>query len=413
MNKFYLVTTLIFNYLIAFSQTSEDFKNIKTIILKPVNATSFAPIVQLNEPLILSFDDLNATNENFIYKIDYYTYDWQQANLSETEFINGYASYRIRDYENSYNTLQPYTHYSVTFPNEYTRFKITGNYVISVIDEKGQVVFRRKFVLYQPKVTVGVTVYKSRDLEFIATKQAVEFNVNYSNLIINNPNEEIFPVILQNNNWQNAIFGLKPQFYRNAQLIYKYNKETSFWAGNEFLYFDSKSIRNSTLHIAKVELGENLYETYLYTDEEQRFQPYTLNPDINGNFIVRILDGENSDTEADYSRVHFSLKTTAELTNKAIYVSGNFNDWQLNDENKMHYNADKNLYEATILLKQGFYNYQYVTLSNNGTISNYDIDGSFYETENDYKVLVYYNKFGNRYSEVIGLGTANSTKINN
>ena len=413
MNKFFIITSLFFSSLITFSQTSEDFKNIKTVILKPTDANSFAPILKLNEPMILSFDDLNATNENYTYKIDYYTFDWKPSNLSETEFIDGYDSYRIRDYENSFNTLQPYTHYSVTFPNENTRFKISGNYVISVINEDDEVVFQRKFVLYQPKVTVGVGVYKSRDLTFINTKQAVEFSINYPNLTINNPSEEIIPVILQNNNWQNSISGLKPQFYRGTQLLYKYNKETSFWAGNEFLYFDSKSIRNSTLHIAKVELGKNLYNTYLYTDEEKKYEPYTLNQDINGNFIVRTLEGENSDTEADYSWVHFSLKTTSDLENKAIYINGNFNNWQLTDENKMHYNETTGLYEATLLLKQGFYNYEYVTLSNKGVISNYDIDGSFYQTENDYTVLVYYKKFGSRYTEAIGIGTANSTKINN
>ncbi|WP_457610592.1 type IX secretion system plug protein [Lutibacter sp.] len=386
---------------------------IKTIIFKSTATNNYAPIIRLGEKLILSFDDLNADEHNYTYKIEHCTLDWEVSNLSEFEYINGFAEDRIRDFENSFNTLQPYTNYKLTIPNEATKIKISGNYILSVINEDLEVVFKRKFVIYEPKVTVGVSIYKSRDIATINTKQSVEFIINHPNYNINNPSLEIIPVILQNNNWQTAITGLKPQFYRRTQLLYKYNKETSFWGGNEFLFFDSKSIRNSTLNIAKVELGKELYHTYLYTNEGRIGKPYTLFPDINGNFIIRTLDGNNSYLDADYSWVHFSLKSFENLEGKDIYISGNYNNWQLNKTNKLHYNTETGLYETTILLKQGFYNYQYVTKTKNGTLSNHDIDGSYFQTENDYTVLVYYKKFGDRYTKVIGVGYGNSEKINN
>jgi hypothetical protein len=398
----------------GFSQTDDmDAAHIKTIILKPVAINSYAPIVQLGEKLQLTFDDLNADEHTYSYKIEHCNMDWGKSNLLKSEFVNGFAEDRIRAYENSFNTLQPYTNYSVTIPNETTKLTISGNYLISVLNEDEDVVFMRRFVVYEPIVTVGVAVFKSRDISYFNTKQSVEFTINTPNLLINNPSEEIFPVILQNNNWQNAIMGLKPQFFRGNQLLYKYNKETSFWGGNEFLYFDSKSIRSSSLNIANVELGEDLYHTYLFTDEERRNQSYTLYPDVNGNFVIRNLNGENSNTDADYSWVYFSLKSSLNLEGKEIYVSGNFNNWQLNDTNKLNYNEALSLYEAKLLLKQGFYNYQYVTKATDGKISIYDIDGSFYNTENDYTVLIYYKKFGSRYTKVIGVGYGNSEKINN
>jgi len=398
----------------GFSQTDyKDAEHIKTIILKPMAINSYAPIVQLGENLMLTFDDLNADEHTYSYKIEHCELDWNKSDLSQSEFIDGFAGDRIRDYENSFNTLQPYTNYSLTIPNETTKLKISGNYLISVLNEEEEVIFKRRFVVYEPKVTVGVAVFKSRDISYINMKQSVEFTINTPNLLINNPSEEIIPVILQNNNWQNAIIGLKPQFFRGEQLLYKYNKETSFWGGNEFLYFDSKSIRSSSLNIANVELGEDLYHTYLFTDEERINQPYTLSPDVNGNFVIRTLNGENSNTDADYSWVYFSLKSSQNLEGKEIYVSGNFNNWQLNDTNKLNYNEVLGLYETKLLLKQGFYNYQYVTKSFDRTISTHDIDGSFYQTENDYTVLVYYKKFGSRYTKVIGVGYGNSEKINN
>ncbi len=391
--------------------TEPDY--IKTIVFKPAASNTYAPIIRLGDRINLSFDDLNANQENYTYKIEHCALDWGISDLSESEFIDGYAEDRIRNYENSFNTLQPYTNYRLTIPNENTSIKVSGNYILSVLNEDEEVVFKRHFVVYEPKVTVGVTVYKSRDISTINTKQSVEFIINNPNFRINNPDEEIIPVVLQNNNWQTAIIGLKPQFYRGTQLLYKYNKETSFWGGNEFLYFDSKDIRSSTLNIANVELGAELYNTYLYTNEERIDLPYTLFPDVNGNFIVRTLNGGNSNTDADYSWVHFSLSCLENLENKDIYISGNFNNWQLNDTNKLHFNTETGLYEATLLLKQGFYNYQYVTKTENDIISNYDIDGSHYQTENDYTVLIYYKKFGSRYTQVIGVGFGNSEKINN
>lgn len=409
-----LFSFFLFFFAFGFSQiNSVEPENIKTIILNPFKTNTYTPIIRLGEKIQLIFDDLNADEHTYTYKIEHCDFDWNISNLSESEFVNGYSEDRVRDYENSFNTLQPFTNYKLTIPNENTEIKISGNYIISILNEDEELVFKRSFVVFEPKVTVAVALFRSRDIAKISTQQAVEFTINNSNFRINNPSEEIIPVILQNNNWQTAISGLKPQFFRGTQLLYKYNKETSFWAGNEFLYFDSKSIRNSTLNIAKVELGKDLYHTYLYTNEERIDKPYTLFPDINGNFIIRTLQGENPNTDADYSWVHFSLSCLENLEGKEIYVHGKFNNWQLNDLNTLKYNTSTGLYECKILLKQGFYNYQYVTKNKQGIISNYDIDGSFYETENDYTVLIYYKKFGSRYTEVIGVGYGNSEKINN
>ena len=232
----------MFVSLICNSQTTiSDSENIKTVILKPNAVNFYAPIVRLNEPLNLSFDDLNADEHDYTYRIEHCNIDWSPSGLRDSEVVDGYVEDRIRNYENSFNTLQPFTHYKISFPNENTRLKISGNYKIYVYNEDEEVVFERRFVVYEAKTIIGVSVHRSRDLAKIQTHQSVEFIVDNPNFRINNPKQELFPVILQNNNWDTAISGLKPQFFRGNQLIYKYNKETSFLAGNEFLYFDSKS----------------------------------------------------------------------------------------------------------------------------------------------------------------------------
>ncbi|HHC79400.1 MAG TPA: DUF5103 domain-containing protein, partial [Flavobacteriia bacterium] len=216
----------------------------------------------------------------------------------------------------------------------------------------------------------------------------------------------------QNSDWNTVIKDIKPQFYRGTQLLYKYVDKISYWAGNEFLFFDTKQIRTATNNVARVDLND-IFDTYLYLDEERKHKPYTLYPDINGNFVIRAIDVDEAATEADYTWVHFALESFEELGDDDIYIYGNFNGWQLTEENKMTYDDTSKLYTGKLLLKQGFYNYMYITATKEGTINNHAIEGSFYQTENDYSVLVYYKPFGSRYDQVIGYGTANSENLRN
>jgi len=384
---------------------------IKSIQLSSSQNGNFAPIIPLHGSFSLSFDDLEADEKDYYYIIEHCDKNWETSDLVTTEFVRGYAEEQIRDYENSFNTLQFYTHYTVRFPNKNTRLLISGNYRISILDDDENIVFTRYFILYESVTTVGVSVHRSRDVRYIDSQHSVQFSINHPSFRINNPREEIDPVIIQNNDFSTQIVGLKPQFIRGAQLLYKYDKETAFWGGNEFLNFDTKEVRLSNMNVASVVSGVNLYHSYLYTDKERAYNPYTFYPDANGSFVIRNAKSADSALEADYSWVHFSLKVYEQLLDKDLYVYGAYNNYQLTDDNKLNYNPESGLYETSILLKQGFYNYTYVTLDQDNVMSNTEINGSFDETENEYAVLVYYSKFGSSYDRVIGYGKGTSKKL--
>jgi len=378
-------------------------QNIKTIQLKPLGLKSFTTIIPLGNILELSFDDLDADQKNYFYRIEQMDFNWKPSNLLSNEYIEGFSKNSFQEYENSFNTYQSYTHYKVQIPNNNTRITKSGNYLISVLDENESVLFTRRFTLYESIVNVGVSVLRSRDFKTINQQQTVQFSVNHTGIYINNPSQEINIAVLQNYNWKTAITNLKPQFYRKNRLEYKYIKKSNFWGGNEFLNFDTKSIRNSNLQVAKVVL-KNRYHSYLYPQEIRAKKTYTYNPDINGQFLIRTLDGNTSDSEADYTSVHFALETE-ELTQKEIYVYGAFNNYVLSETNKMQYDAIAKMYTSEMLLKQGFYNYCFVTKKMNNLFDFTEISGSFYQTENEYTVLVYYTPFGENYDRVIGIGT--------
>ena len=385
---------------------------IKSIELRPLAVNEYAPIVRLGNALILKFDDLEGDQKQYSYKIEHYDYNWHKSNLNSTEYLSGFSNDWIRNFENSFNTIQGYTHYELRLPNDNMRIKISGNYVISVLNEEDEIVFTRPFIVYQAQTDVGVSVHRSRDIAFINTKQNIQFTINHPNLLINNPSLEIKVAVYQNYDWNSVQKNIKPQFIRGNQLLYKYGSNVNFWGGNEFLFFDTKQIRGATNNIARSELNDT-FNTYLYTDEERLHQPYTYYPDINGNFVLRTTDTDDINLEGDYSWVHFSLETFENIDTDTIYIYGDFNDWQLTDENKMVYDEQTKLYHGKLQLKQGFYNYQYVTANDQGRINNHAIEGSFYQTENMYTVIVYYKPIGSRYQQVIGVGNANSENLRN
>ena len=370
------------------------------------------PIVKLGEKLVLSFDDITSDRQFYSYRIEHCDYFWQPSNLSSTEYMTGFATDRIRDFQNSFNTLQYYTHYRLEIPNENNRIKLTGNYLISVLDSSGEVLFSRRFIYYQPRVNVAVTAHRSTNAAHINEKHSIQFAIDHQNLRLNDPYQEIKVDVYQNHDWNSVIKGIKPKFVRGSQLLYNYVDELSYWAGNEFLYFDTKEIRNATNNIFQTRL-DNIFNTYLYATEARGKRPYSFFPDINGNFVLRTLDARDVSLEGDYSLVHFSLDYPDRSPQEDVYLYGSFNDWQISEENRMICNEDSGLLENQLLFKQGFYNYTYVSVGQDGLINTHNVEGSFYQTENDYTVIVYYRKFGDRYDQVIGIGQANSERLLN
>ena len=358
----------------------------------------------LGTVLELSFDDLGADNKDYQYKIEHMTHDWQSSQLSSSQYINGFDQNTIINTVNSFNTLQNYTHYSVNIPNINTIITKSGNYLLSVLNEEGDVVFTRRFVLYERATTVDVNVVRSRNTKTLNSQQTIEFSVNHPQIKINSPNQEINVVVLKNNNWEEKITNLQPTFFRQNQLIYTYTNTTNFWGGNEYFNFDSKFLRNTSLNIIKIQKKE-VFHHYLYPFTYNPFRKYNYNPDINGQFVIRSLEAQDSKNEADYAMMHFSILVPTPFIDKDVYVYGAFNDFKISEENKLQYDPEQGAYLGNILLKQGFYNYAYATVDREGYIDRNEVNGTFYETENEYSVIVYYKPFGSFYDRVIGVGS--------
>ena len=384
--------------------------HIGTIIFQAEEQIENTPIVELGKAFTLSFDDLNADEAYYYYTIQHANADWTASELFKSEYINGFDEVRIRNMSNSSATLQSYTHYALIIPNRDTEIISSGNYVLSVFDDKQELVFTKRFVVYEQQANVQVGVFRLRDLEGIDSKQRIEIGVQTAKINTRQPDQEISVWALQNYRWSSARKIPKYDYVMNQSLRFEYDNNLIFEGGNEYLFFDTKDIRSAGGNVAYIR-RENLYQSILYPNYVRNGTVYTYAPDINGNFVIQTTEGFNPNTDADYTEVTFRLRSSE--TNYDFYVTGLFNQHLPQPVHKLEYDSANNLHQLTIRLKQGVYNYKYIAIDSAGQLFENGVGGSYWETENEYLALVYMRKFGDRYDRLIGVGIGNSRQIQN
>ena len=371
------------------------------------------PIIDLNSSgkLVLSFDDLEANDKEYIYEIIHCDKDWNPSDIEEVEFLDGFNLEEIDDVDFSRGTYQEYTHYELLLPNEEATWTISGNYLLKVYENEYDktLAISRRFMVVEPVVTVRADIIRPTSVSKIRSHQEISFDINYKNLRINNPKNEIEVVLMQNGRWDNMLTGITPKFITGELMKFNYMDRLNFPALKEFRIFECRSKRYTGERVHSIDINNGGMDVLLELDESRANKFYHSYNDLNGNYIIENRDDNSDAVSAEYFNAIFALDLKRELYEGDIYVVGKFTDWKLKDEFKMQYDAHNEIYVGEGLLKQGFYDYTYV-LSDSRGISFDALEGSWEETENEYSVLVYYSEFGARYDRLIGLANLNSNR---
>ena len=386
---------------------------IKTVLCHKIKDELSSAIINLNseDKLLVSFDDLDADIKNYYYTIIHLNADWTKSDLMQSEYISGFTDEPITDYAFSFNTIQKYTHYSFAFPTVEIKPLLSGNYVFKLYEEGGDVIAFKRFMVLETTLRIEAEVRRATLVEDRRTKHEIDFTIKHPNLVVADPFSDIKVSIKQNNREDNTITDLKPLFVKNKVLIYDYQEDNTFLGNNEFRHFDIKSLRYQSERIKEIIFDSTYHHVYLFNDRKRPFDRYSIEPDINGKFLIKSQEGWKSSIEADYAFVHFTLPVD-HISYGELYVIGKFTNWQLEAANKLKYNADKMQYEASIYLKQGYYNYHYSlkdTTTNRVDVS--FIEGTHYQTRNDYYIYVYYRAVGDRYDRFVGFLKTSSKEL--
>lgn len=392
-------------------------ENIKTVLMHRVGFELSNPVLMMNEevPLVFKFDDLSGDVKNYYYTIIHCDADWNESFLIQEDYLNGYVENQIEDYELSFNTTFEYVNYRLILPNEDVQFKLSGNYVLIVYEDadREKIIITQRFYVVEPLAEIVGTVRRATLDAFKGENQEVDFSVYHENMEIINARDEVKVVLMQNNRWDNAIRNLKPLYIRKGELVYDYNRENVFEAGNEFRYFDIRTNRIPGENVLSTDFFRPYYHKTLMPGEVRANKKFFAYEEMNGKYVVESQDPEvqDFDTECDYVFTHFGLKLESILLGGSVNVFGALTGWNANKSNEMTWNFDTNQYELTLLLKQGYYNFQYVYVEQGSLVAdNKNIEGSFWETENDYQIFVYYKGPAGRYDRLVGYRILNSVE---
>jgi hypothetical protein len=379
---------------LVFSDKSYE-DEIRTVMLYPGiggSGNNLRPAVapMENQNLVLEFDDLQAERSNYYVKIIHCNQDWTKSTLMDLDFLSDYNEFPINEYDLSSNVSIAYVHYLFQVP----AVKLPGNYLLVAYRENDDqdILLSRRFMIYQNQVSIFQDDQLQGANRLWATNQQLNFKVNYSRLDMTNPMESVHVVIRQNQRWDNVRMNIKPSFIREdkRELEYRFfDQDNQFMAGNEFRFVDFRSLNYPGQNTGRMDRSERPFHLFVQTDKSREDQAYALYQDLNGNFVIENQDFQNAPLSGDYLFVTFTLASPP--VNGQVYVIGAMNNWSKSEESRMTFRKDKNIYETTLLLKQGLYNYQYWVESDKE--NGFKIEGSHFETENTYEILIYYRPF--------------------
>jgi hypothetical protein len=387
---------------------------IKTVQLYKEGWNLSNPVMKLRstDRLTLHFDLMGNEPETYYYSIIHCDKNWKKSGIYPTDYLEGYDENQIEDYKPSFNTTVSYFHYRVTFPNDRLRIRLSGNYILTVypVGEPEKPVLTRRFIVTEDVAMITSKVQRPQMDVSHNTGQQVEFNVNYTGLSIADPYRDISAVVIQNGQWTNGKSNLKPDFIGNNELKFNsLSEKYIFNGGNEFRYFDIRSIRYQSEYVRKIDFTGGNYHVFLFPSENREFKPYFYWQEFNGRYYIAVQEGRDIDTEADYIWVYFTLPSKYVIPGGNMYVSGALADWALKPENLMSYNSEKAEYQGSMLLKQGWYNFEYIFLKDGlKTAEPSSFEGNHYETENEYLIIIYYRNMRDRYDRIIGTNIVNS-----
>ena len=422
MKNILLLLLLLLRFPVS-AQDTEDYYNprvlsyedktyvpyIRTVILEKADAAMSFPYLTLGseEKLQLSFDLLSDDIRDYSYKIIHCTPQWTPSTLSENEYTDGFYTDQISDYKHSLNTIQPYWHYRLVFPNAQIKPILSGNYLMVVFENSNpdSIILSRRFYVTEQRIEFKANIHRSTLIELRNSHQETDFTLYLRGLPVTNPYADIQVQVMQNRDPNFALNQLKPVIANGESIDYNYDDINAFEGGSEYRNFDLRSTRFQTQFIQQfyTDTLSGLTTAILKPETRRNTQRYVTENDLNGNYLVKIYEGREAELEGDYVWVHFRLKSVEDFTELPVYIEGAFTEFGIRNLYRMHYTPESGCFEKTLLIKQGYYNYRYLTVDKKGICSQLDTEGSHYETENDYYFFAYWKEPGRRYERLIGI----------
>ena len=357
-----------------------------------------------NNTLEISFDEMSHDVHFYTYTVCHLNADGNPSALLSSEYLRGFTTMDITDYQHSINTQRDYTHYRFNFPNEDMQLLASGLYALHIYEDgdRDKTIAWVPFAVVDPKVTIDANAHSKTIKELNGHYQQVDIDVSMTDLVLRDP-QEFTLVVRQNGRTDNAAILRQPTFVESKRLRYINHPSLVFEGGNEYRHFDAYSAYYAGTGIERIAYDNRDYHVLLFPDEP-REGVYMHEYDVDGQYRVNAERTSDPDTEAEYMWVHWLFVCDQPWFDGAVYVCGDLFDNEMSLRNRMQYDTEQGAYYLTSLVKQGGYDYQYRFLpKGERAASTLRTDGAYWQTQNEYTIYVFYRPFGARADQLVGL----------
>jgi hypothetical protein len=387
-------------------RTDTYLETVKTLTVFPNDDWAGTPILRMDsdDAIGIGFDELSHDYKRYAYRVIHCNADWKRSDMTVLEYMDGFPENDVPNGEQSVGTLTLYTHYALRIPNDEVKLRISGNYAVEIFDKdgNGEPILTACFSVLDNKSVIDAALTATTDIDFKQAHQQLQLSVRPVGLTINQPLRELQLVVQQNNRRDMEVRNLEPSSMNGNSLLFEHKKELIFKGNNEYRRFEMTSYKYPGLNVNRIEYFKPFYNVELLPSAV-RNTGYTYDKDQNGKFLIHSQEAIDDKLGADYYLVHFSFPMEQPYLDGGIFLTGALVNDKLDSRSKLLYNFENKAYEKTLLLKQGAYNFQYVFRpTNNGKPTSERLEGSYWETENDYQVYLYYRAIGERYDRLIG-----------
>ncbi len=353
--------------------------------------------------LSLTFDWLEDDVKDFRYDVVHCDRNWQPDRLSTIDYLQTFSDGDITDFRLSVTTANPYTSYALLLPNQYVAWKVSGNYFLRLYDDNtGKLIARLRFCVYED--LLNITPQPKRPTQALLDRTHQEFNVstNIREARVEDPRRSLTLTVIQNGDWRYAYHDLLPRRLSGEDAVWDYPGKLVFPGHREWRSLDIRTLLSDGGQVEEVVEEDGGITVYLAPNLYRVDDAPEVRLDVNGKFVLGDFDNRLNG-RSDYATTIFALRSERDPSIEPLYLYGAYNGYQLSEANRGVYNDLTRSYVFRALLRQGFYDYAYVSLAGlDGVPSWAEVEGNTFSAENHYNFLLYYRPYGARYDRLIG-----------
>lgn len=365
------------------------------------------PVITLGgaESISIDFDYLLDEERTIQYRVVHCNSVWEEDELSEFDYIEGFLPAVVNDVSPSYNTYVNYWHYRVSFPNEDVQLRASGNYAVHFYDDD-RIIATATFSVSEQMAFVSGSVSANTDIDYLSEHQQLQLECSWSDkrLPLLNPADNMWHVVTQNHQPETRRELRHPMRMESGKAWYEHDRNLIFDAGNTWRRFEFVYRTGQTFGVQQVWLDEPYYRVLLNLDESRIGMPYRYDQDQHGRYKIRARNVEDVDTESEYFVAEFRLDPdnlgrltkeqwqSGQKSQRPVFLIGDFTEGKPAEDFIMQHDIETGILTCRVLLKQGHYNYRYSVG-----------EGNCPETQNEYEVYTWYRGPQDRYDRLLGV----------